>query len=129
MNNKIVYSMVKRIQEKFNPEKIIVFGSWARGEAGPDSDVDILVIMDCTREQKREIQAAIRKELREFKVPKDIVIASPEDINKYKDACGPFTILPLKKGRFFMNSREREQEALKWQDRARRDTGGEDAFL
>ncbi|GAF27388.1 predicted nucleotidyltransferases [Moorella thermoacetica Y72] len=86
MNEKIVYSMVKRIQEKFNPEKIIVFGSWARGEAGPDSDVDLLVIMDCTREQKREIQAAIRKELREFKVPKDIVIASPEDINKYKDA-------------------------------------------
>ncbi|QGP94138.1 Nucleotidyltransferase domain protein (plasmid) [Neomoorella glycerini] len=86
MNEKIVYSMVKRIQEKFSPEKIIVFGSWARGEAGPDSDVDILVIMDCTREQKREIQAAIRKELREFRVPKDIVIASPEDINKYKDA-------------------------------------------
>ncbi|MGI9861425.1 nucleotidyltransferase domain-containing protein [Moorella naiadis] len=38
MNEKIVYSLAERVQEKFNPEKIIVFGSWARGEAGPDID-------------------------------------------------------------------------------------------
>lgn len=84
--HEMVKSMVKRIAQKFQPLKIIAFGSWARGEAGPGSDVDLLVIMDCTREQKREIQAAIRKELREFKVPKDIIVANPEDINKYKDA-------------------------------------------
>lgn len=82
----IVQSMVERIAQKFRPMEIIVFGSWARGEAGPNSDVDLLVIMNCTSEQKRQIQAAIRKELREFKVPKDIIVASPQDINKYKDA-------------------------------------------
>lgn len=84
--HEMVQSMAKRIAQKFRPMKIIVFGSWARGEAGPGSDVDLLVIMDCTHEQKQEIQAAIRKELREFKVPKDIIVANPEDINKYKDA-------------------------------------------
>ncbi len=84
--HEMVQSMVKRIAQKFRPLKIIAFGSWARGEAGSGSDVDLLVIMDCTREQKREIQAAIRKELREFKVPKDIIVANPEDISKYEDA-------------------------------------------
>jgi predicted nucleotidyltransferase len=38
-------SMVQRIVNKFHPEKIILFGSQARGTAGPDSDVDLLVVM------------------------------------------------------------------------------------
>lgn len=84
--NETVTDMVKRIVEKFNPRKVIIFGSWASGQARPDSDVDFLVVMDCSREQKREIQVAIRKELREFRVPKDIVVATPEDIGRYKDA-------------------------------------------
>ena len=37
--------MVKRIVRKFRPEKIILFGSHARGEAGADSDVDLLIVM------------------------------------------------------------------------------------
>lgn len=36
--------MVKRIVRRFQPERIILFGSQARGDAGPDSDVDLLVI-------------------------------------------------------------------------------------
>ncbi len=78
--------MARKIAEKFNPLKIIIFGSWARGEANADSDVDFLIVMDCPREQKREVQVAIRRELREFKVPKDIVVANLDDINSYKDA-------------------------------------------
>ena len=35
--------MVQRIVAKFRPEQVILFGSHARGEAGPDSDVDLLV--------------------------------------------------------------------------------------
>ena len=38
--------MVKRIVKRFHPDKIILFGSHARGDAGPDSDVDLLVVMD-----------------------------------------------------------------------------------
>ena len=37
--------MVKRIVKKFHPEKVILFGSHARQEAGPDSDVDLLIVM------------------------------------------------------------------------------------
>ncbi|MCL6558328.1 MAG: nucleotidyltransferase domain-containing protein [Firmicutes bacterium] len=82
----IIELMARDIASKFDPLKVIVFGSWARGEAGPDSDVDLLVILNCTRDKKRDMQVAIRKELRKFKVPKDIVVATPEDIEEYKDA-------------------------------------------
>ncbi len=37
--------MVRRIVHRFRPERIILFGSHARGDAGPDSDVDLLVVM------------------------------------------------------------------------------------
>jgi hypothetical protein len=40
-----IHRMVKRIVKKFHPQQIILFGSHARGEAGPDSDVDLLVVL------------------------------------------------------------------------------------
>jgi predicted nucleotidyltransferase len=41
----IIDRRVRRIVERFDPEQIILFGSAARGEAGPESDVDLLVVM------------------------------------------------------------------------------------
>lgn len=40
-----IEQMVLQIVKRFDPERIILFGSAARGEAGPDSDVDLLVVM------------------------------------------------------------------------------------
>ncbi len=56
---KMISEMVNRIVEHFDPEKIILFGSHARGEAGPDSDVDLLVVMP-VQGSKREKQLEIR---------------------------------------------------------------------
>ena len=55
--------MVQRIVKKFHPERIILFGSHARGQAGPDSDVDLLVVMPmdgCKRDKRLEIRRALR---------------------------------------------------------------------
>jgi predicted nucleotidyltransferase len=79
--------MVKRIVEKFDPEQIILFGSQARGDAGPDSDVDLLVVMDVEGsrfEKCLEIQGA----LREFFVPLDVIVTTPEDFAWRKDVVG-----------------------------------------
>mgnify|MGYP000994308957 CR=1 FL=1 len=83
--NKLAHSMAQRIVQKFALQKVIMFDSTARGEDRPNSDIDLLVVLDCNREQKREMQA-IRKELREFNVSKDIVVANPKELNKYKVA-------------------------------------------
>ncbi|MGQ9779728.1 MAG: nucleotidyltransferase domain-containing protein [Bacillota bacterium] len=80
----IVKKMTQRIVERFAPPKIIAFGSWARGETGPDSDIDFLVIMPYTG-SKRDWQVAIRRELKDFQVPKDIIVATNEEIEQKKD--------------------------------------------
>jgi predicted nucleotidyltransferase len=74
----IIRAMVRRIVTRFKPEKVILFGSHARGTAGPDSDVDLLVVMPCAH-GKREAQVALRLALRDFAVPKDIIVSSPEE--------------------------------------------------
>lgn len=79
--------MVKRIVAKFHPEQVILFGSHARGDAGPDSDVDLLVVMDfegTARDKGLEIQCALHNIL----VPKDIIVTRPEDFAWRKDIVG-----------------------------------------
>jgi predicted nucleotidyltransferase len=42
---KDIQKMVNRIVKEFQPERVILFGSHARGEGGPNSDVDLLIVM------------------------------------------------------------------------------------
>jgi predicted nucleotidyltransferase len=73
-----INGMVQRIVERFDPERIILFGSHARGTANADSDVDLLVVMHY-QGSSAKAQAAIRLALSEFPVAKDIVVATPEE--------------------------------------------------
>jgi predicted nucleotidyltransferase len=70
--------MVERIVRRFGPERIILFGSRARGTAGPGSDVDLLVVMPVAR-SKRAQQLEIRRALRGFRSPVDIAVSTPEE--------------------------------------------------
>ena len=79
--------MVERIVMQFAPEKIILFGSHARGEAGPDSDVDLLVVMPVSG-SVRDKRLEIRQSLRDFTVPLDIIVTRPEDFAWRKEIVG-----------------------------------------
>ena len=70
--------MVERIVKRFAPERIILFGSHAAGRAGPDSDVDLLVVMTPNRSKAAQ-ELEILKLLRRYRVPKDVVVTTPED--------------------------------------------------
>ena len=75
----VVASMVALIADEFEPERIILFGSRARGEARPDSDVDLLVVMpDGTEETRTTI--AMHGLLHTMPLPKDIVVSTPSAI-------------------------------------------------
>lgn len=84
---KQIREMVDRIVARFHPDRIILFGSHARGEAGADSDVDLLVIMPLAgsrREKAIEIGVAVHDIL----VPKDILVTTPQDFERRKDIVG-----------------------------------------
>src|SRR5271170_4764756 len=90
--------MVKRIVKKFHPELIILFGSQARGDAGPDSDVDLLNVMPvegsgCAK--RLEIRAA----LPEIHLPVDVVVTTPENFAWRKDIVGTIEWPATKEGK------------------------------
>lgn len=79
--------MVRRIVERFNPDRIILFGSRARGTAGPDSDADLLVVMPVLG-SKRKQAAEIDMALAGVGLPKDIILVTPEEVERYHDVVG-----------------------------------------
>jgi predicted nucleotidyltransferase len=79
--------LVRRIVKRFHPEKVILFGSQARGDAGPDSDIDLLVVMPVTGsicEKRLEIKLA----LPDLPIPVDVVLTTPENLAWRKDVVG-----------------------------------------
>ena len=76
--------VVGRIVEVAEPERIILFGSAARGEADPDSDIDLLVIKDGA--DALDLMARIYRRLRGVGAAVDAIVVSPEDIERYKDS-------------------------------------------
>lgn len=84
---KDIRRMVDRIVRKFQPERVILFGSHARGEGGPDSDVDLLVVMPVDG-SKREKAVEIGVALHGIRVPKDIIVTTPEDFEWRKEVPG-----------------------------------------
>lgn len=82
-----IQGAVRRIVERFHPDRVILFGSHARGEARPDSDVDLLVVMP-VQASRREAAVAIGAALRDVPFAKDIVVSTPEDFEWRKEVTG-----------------------------------------
>ena len=80
-------AMVARIVDRFDPERIILFGSHARGDARPDSDVDLLVVMP-VQGSRREKAIEIGVAVDDIHVPKDIVVVTPQAYERRKDIVG-----------------------------------------
>lgn len=91
-------AMVHRIVERFDPDQIILFGSQARGTAGPGSDVDLLVIMPVSG-SKRARQLELRMALHDIAVPKDIILATPDEVARRRDIVGTIIRPALRVGK------------------------------
>ena len=82
-----ISKMVQRIVKRFHPDRIILFGSHARGKADKDSDVDLLVVMpvDGSR-RKKAVEIGVI--LHDIRVPKDIIVTTPESFRWRKEVIG-----------------------------------------
>jgi predicted nucleotidyltransferase len=95
---RIIQRMVSLIIRDYHPEKIILFGSYARGDAGPDSDADLLIVMNAGKNRRlRKIEILSR--LAGIGLPKDIVIVTPEELEKYADKIGTIVYPAVREGR------------------------------
>ena len=85
--SELLQEITRRIRETTTPERIILFGSYARGDPGPDSDLDLLVIVEGIIHTRQE-STRIRRALRGLLVPIDIIVATPAQIERYRDSIG-----------------------------------------
>jgi predicted nucleotidyltransferase len=100
-HNKIPTYIIKiadKIAETLSPEKIILFGSHARGDADADSDLDLLVIIPKIKKMRAE-SVRVRRALRGLLVPVDIIVSSPEQIKRLGDVNGLIYHTALSEGR------------------------------
>ncbi len=82
-----INEIADRIVEKFKPQKIILFGSYANGTPTDESDLDLMIIKDsdlASRQQNRKV----RKILSDLRVPVDIIVKTSDEFQTYKDIIG-----------------------------------------
>ncbi len=96
--DELLEEIVRRILAVGDPEQIVLFGSYARGEAGPDSDLDVLVVEADVRAPRRE-SVRLRRALRGLLVPIDVVVVTSQQVNRHRDTIGLIYGPALSEGR------------------------------
>ena len=79
VNIKEIRNLTSQIAREFNPDRIILFGSYAYGHPGNDSDVDILVVLPFKGKPVRKA-IEIRNKINAG-VPLDLIVRTPEQLN------------------------------------------------
>jgi uncharacterized protein len=79
--------------------KVILFGSRSRGEARPDSDLDLLVIEPGEVVNRRAETSRLRRELRELRVALDVIVVSSKQADEWGDLKGSVLNDALREGR------------------------------
>ena len=99
---KAIDQVVEQIVEKFEPQKIILFGSYARGNPRRESDVDLLVVMNTTNENKQSLE--IRRHLGVM-FGLDLIVYTPKHLKERLKMNDWFLRDVLKEGKVIYDDR------------------------
>lgn len=98
ISQEILQQAVQRLAEQFQPQRIILFGSHARGTADQHSDVDLMVI--CPIEgARRKLMVAMDRNLRGLGFARDIIVLSPEEFERDRHIPGTLARPAWKEGK------------------------------
>ena len=97
-NPPFLTEITERIVSTSDPDKVILFGSYARGDFRPDSDLDLLVIKDQVESIRAET-ARLYRALADFKIPIDIVVVRQSYVQRYGDLVGTIVRPALREGK------------------------------
>ncbi|MBN1661098.1 MAG: nucleotidyltransferase domain-containing protein [Anaerolineae bacterium] len=94
----LIEHLVKTIATRLQPERIVLFGSWAWGEPDEHSDIDILVIKHSSlRRDKRAREVSDLFASRTF--PLDVLVYTPAEVERLRKMRGSFVRFILENGR------------------------------
>lgn len=92
-------AVVDEVVQAAYPLEVILFGSVARGDDGPDSDIDLLVVLDhIEAAEKRPMMARIRSAIDTF-APVEVFVTDPAEMAERRDDVGSLLYWPLREGR------------------------------
>ena len=98
LTSELLDDLVERVVEAVHPRRIILFGSGARGDLGPNSDLDLLIVMtDGTH--RRQTEGRLYRELSGLGVAKDLVVVTESDVRQFADEPSLVISPALKEGR------------------------------
>jgi predicted nucleotidyltransferase len=97
-DEELLQTITTRIADAIQPQKIILFGSWARGERGPHSDIDLLIIQESALPRPQRY-AQVRRLFWGMGIPMDILVYTPEEFVRYQSVPGSFTHTVAREGR------------------------------
>jgi predicted nucleotidyltransferase len=84
---RVIDQLIQQIVAAVHPLRIVLFGSAARGEMGPNSDFDVMVVMPNGTHRRKTAQTLYR-EVEGVSVPFDAIVATPEDLDRYSNSIG-----------------------------------------
>lgn len=93
-----IAAAVRTLAAAAQPERIVLFGSYARGEAREDSDLDLLVIERQVEDRARAM-VRLRRMLRPLRIPVDVLVFSSEDVARWGDQPGSALYWALREGK------------------------------
>ncbi len=96
LDHEVLDDIVHRVIEVAQPEKLILFGSAARGEMGPSSDIDLLIVKDA--DDTRGLSTQIHRKLRGVRIAVDAIVVAPAHVERYKDSHAPVIKPALREG-------------------------------
>jgi len=109
VTEEVLREVVRRIVAAVDPEKIILFGSYAYGKPHKDSDLDLLIIMPSDQPRWRR-SIPIYNALRGLLLPKDVIVYTPEEVEEWADVPQAFVTTAIHKGRV-LYEKKRELDA------------------
>lgn len=98
VNEELLQTITTRITEAIRPQKIILFGSWARGERDSHSDIDLLIIQESSLPRPQRY-AQVRRLFWGMGLPMDILVYTPEEFARYQSVPGSFTHTVAREGK------------------------------
>ncbi len=97
LDNALLSEIVRRIVHEAHPERVILFGSRARGDYRQESDIDLLVVAEDAR--PRALRAsALYGALSDILIPMDILVYRPEEIEEWKNVPQAFVTTAIREG-------------------------------
>lgn len=82
---KTIQEVAGLIAERFKPERVILFGSYARGQAHENSDVDLLVEFPSDQQPQQPGNPVRRAIAERFVLPVDVIIRTTDSVRKFRD--------------------------------------------